>query len=69
MPISSYLSGLFFSRADAETYQQGILPLMGDIMKIPADKYNIFVITKEGLDKLNNSMMINSYLDFYRNSK
>ncbi len=61
--------GKFFSRSTVMEYEKNILPLIGNIMKIPANKYNTFVITQENLDKLNNSMMINSYFEFYKNTK
>jgi hypothetical protein len=37
-------------------------------MKVPADKYNTFIITKDGLDKLKDSKTVNSYIEFYKNS-
>ncbi|HCN82428.1 MAG TPA: hypothetical protein DIT07_02245 [Sphingobacteriaceae bacterium] len=60
--------GPFNTRNDAERYQSSINPLIRDIMKIPANIYNTFIITKSGLDKLNSRNMINNYLDFYISS-
>lgn len=58
--------GTFNSRTAVKEYEKNILPLLGGIMKVPSDKYNTFVITQEGLDKLNSGMMLNSYLEFYK---
>lgn len=60
--------GPFSTRSDAERYQSSISPLIKDIMKIPENIYSTFIITKDGLDKLNSRNMINNYLDFYSNS-
>lgn len=57
--------GPFTSRSDAERYQTSINPLLIDIMKIPSNIYNSFIITKSGLDKLDSRNMINNYIDFY----
>jgi hypothetical protein len=60
--------GVFDSYEVAKTYESTILPLLKDIMKVPAQQYTTFVITKESLDKLQNRQLINSYIEFYRNS-
>jgi hypothetical protein len=62
------LVGQFSSKASAKEYESNILPTMGNIMKVPAEKYNTFVITREGLEMLINVTMINKYLQFYKNS-
>ena len=60
--------GAFNTYEDAKTYESSILPLLKDIMKIPAEHYTTFVITKESLEKLQNRQMINLYIDFYKSS-
>ena len=59
--------GPFNSLGSTREYERNILPLIREIMKIPAEKYNTFVITKDELDKFKNSSQINAYLDFYKN--
>ena len=58
--------GVFNSKNAVVDYYKNINPLMKDIMKIPADKYNTFFISKQNLDKLNNREMVNRYIDFYQ---
>jgi len=58
-------TGPFYTRFDVERYQRNINPRMKDIMKISANSYNTFIITKAGLDKLDTRNMINTYLEFY----
>ncbi len=60
--------GPFENRDEVKAYERAILPLVKDIMKVPAEKYNTFVITKTELDKLADNSKINAYLDFYKNS-
>lgn len=60
--------GMFKTYEDVKAYETAILPLLNDIMKVPAAHYTTFVITKEGLDKLKNRQSINSYIEFYKNS-
>ena len=61
--------GPFDNYDSAKYYERGILPLIKDIMKVPAEKYNTFVIVKQELDKLTSNTQINAYLDFYKNSR
>ena len=60
--------GKFDTFEDVKTYANTIEPLLRDIMKVPADKYNTFIITKDGLDKLKDPKTVNSYIEFYKNS-
>jgi hypothetical protein len=53
----------------AKDYENNILPLLQSIMKVPAEQYTTFVLTKPSLDKLKNRQMIDSYIEFYKNSK
>ena len=61
--------GPFTSRTSVNSYQNNIIPLIKDIMKIPSDKYNTFIITKEGLEKLNTGAIVQSYVEYFNNSK
>jgi predicted negative regulator of RcsB-dependent stress response len=58
--------GVFHSLAAVKEYARAIIPLMPQIMKVPADKYSFFVITQENLDKLADKKMLDSYIDFYQ---
>jgi tetratricopeptide (TPR) repeat protein len=58
--------GHFSSLYAAKDYAGAIIPLMPQIMKVPADKYSFFIITKENLDKLADKKTLDSYIDFYQ---
>jgi hypothetical protein len=58
--------GRFASLNDVKEYARAIVPLMPQIMKVPADKYTFFIITKENLDKLADKKTLDSYIDFYQ---
>ena len=61
--------GAFISKAAVRSYEERISLQLNNIMKISSDKYNTFAITKEGLDRLNNTTMLNAYLEFYNKGK
>lgn len=61
--------GPFTSRAHVTVYENNIVPLLKDIIKIPSEKYNTFIITKEGLEKLNTRTIIESYVEYFNKSK
>lgn len=50
----------------AKTYARGIIPLMTQIMKVPADKYSFFIATKQNLDKLADKKMLDDYIEYYQ---
>jgi tetratricopeptide (TPR) repeat protein len=58
--------GRFASVNAVKEYARAIVPLMSQIMKVPADKYTFFIITKENLDKLADKKTLDSYIDFYQ---
>ncbi len=58
--------GRFFRLEDAKEYARHIIPLMPEIMKVPADKYSFFIITQENLDKLADQKMLDSYINYYQ---
>lgn len=60
--------GVFNTYEDVKAYESAISPLLPDIVKVPTEQYTTFVITKESLDKLQNRQLINSYIEFYKNS-
>jgi tetratricopeptide (TPR) repeat protein len=60
--------GRFFSLQAVKDYARAIIPLLPEIMKVPADKYTFFIITKENLDKLAGKKTLDSYLDYYQSN-
>lgn len=60
--------GNFSNFDDAKAYAEGITPLLGRIMKVPANIYTAFIISKENFDKLTSKDLLNKYLDFYKNN-
>jgi tetratricopeptide (TPR) repeat protein len=60
--------GNFSNFDDAKAYAEGITPLLGRIMKVPANSYTGFIISKENFDKLTSKDLLNKYLDFYKNN-
>lgn len=58
--------GKFTSLSDAQAYRRRMAPLLRDIVKIPAEKYNTFVITGSELEKLNDRNAVQRYADFFR---
>ena len=60
--------GKFTSLESVKKYARSIVPLLPDIMKVPAGKYGFFIITKENLDKLADKKTLDSYIDYYQNN-
>lgn len=60
--------GNFSNFDDAKTYASGITPQLKQIMKVPANIYSSFIISKENFDKLTSKDLINKYLVFYKNN-
>ncbi|QQL50077.1 type IX secretion system periplasmic lipoprotein PorW/SprE [Mucilaginibacter ginkgonis] len=58
--------GNFNSLTEVKDYARAIIPLLPQIMKVPADKYSFFIITKENLDKLADKKLLDTYVDFYQ---
>ncbi|CAM3771934.1 tetratricopeptide repeat protein [Mucilaginibacter galii] len=58
--------GRFNNREEAKEYARKIVPLMPQIMKVPADKYSFFIITQENLDKLADRKLLDSYIEYYQ---
>ncbi|HEY1024777.1 MAG TPA: tetratricopeptide repeat protein [Sphingobacteriaceae bacterium] len=60
--------GLFGSREEVTRYAEQIMPLMKQIMKIPAEKYSTFIITGENLGKVNDGEALEKYIEYYQNT-
>ncbi|WEK18961.1 MAG: gliding motility protein [Candidatus Pedobacter colombiensis] len=60
--------GNFSNFDDAKTYATGITPQLKQIMKVPANIYSSFIISKENFDRLTSKDLLNKYLDFYKNN-
>ncbi len=58
--------GRFNSLNEAKDYARKIVPLLPQIMKVPADKYSFFIITQENLDKLADRKLLDSYVEYYQ---
>jgi tetratricopeptide (TPR) repeat protein len=58
--------GIFGSLNDAKDYARKIVPLMPQIMKVPADKYSFFIINQENLNKLADRKLLDSYVEYYQ---
>jgi len=59
-------TGRFYSVGEVKDYARRIVPLLPEIMKVPAEKYNFFIISRKNLDKLANSKLLDSYFEFYQ---
>ncbi|MBK1440187.1 tetratricopeptide repeat protein [Parapedobacter sp. ISTM3] len=58
--------GPFYRYDDAKRYETSLLPLLPDIMKIPADIYNTFVITETYFGTLSDFDKIDDYHAIYQ---
>ncbi|MGK6349967.1 tetratricopeptide repeat protein [Parapedobacter sp. DT-150] len=61
--------GPFDNYDDARRYEEGILPLLPDIMKIPADLYNTFVITETNFGTLSDFDKVDDYYAIYQEQR
>ena len=57
--------GPFSGKEAAADYYRNINPLMKEIMKIPANKYNTFFISEQNLDMLKDRETVDRYVEFY----
>nr|WP_294789930.1 hypothetical protein [uncultured Mucilaginibacter sp.] len=57
--------GRFASLLSAQAYKKAITPLLPEIMKVAKDKYSIFIITQENLNKLADKNLLDSYINYY----
>ncbi len=58
--------GRFRSLNAAKDYARAIIPLMPQIMKVPADQYSFFIATKENLGKLADRNKLDDYVEYYQ---
>ncbi|WP_437922251.1 tetratricopeptide repeat protein [Sphingobacterium sp. LRF_L2] len=59
------LVGPFETFEEVKTYETRILPLLPEIMKVPQEDYNIFVITRETIGTLTDGIQIKNYHQVY----
>ena len=57
--------GVFPTLGVAKMYSEVINPLLPKIVKMPKEKYDYFIITKENLKKLIDKKTLDSYIEFY----
>ncbi len=60
--------GPFEGKEAAKTYFTKISPLMREIMKIPAAKYNTFIINHQNLEKIIDKETLDLYVEYYKNN-
>lgn len=58
--------GPFKSYAQAKQYENRILPMITDIMKVPEDVYNTFLITESVFGTLSDFEKVDNYVHFYQ---
>jgi len=58
----------FVDLEDAKIYEESIKAQLKNIMKVPANKYKSFIISKENFEKLTDRARVNEYLEFYKNN-
>ena len=60
--------GNFSNFEDTKKYAASIIPLLQKIMKVSSDRYSSFVISKENLEKIDQTDRLNKYLVYYKNN-
>jgi tetratricopeptide (TPR) repeat protein len=60
--------GNFSNFADVNQYAAAITPQLKKIMKVPESKYTAFIISKENFEKLKSKVLVNQYLEYYKNN-
>jgi len=58
----------FVDLEDAKIYEESIKGHLKNIMKVPANIYKSFIISKENFEKLTDRQRINEYIEFYKNN-
>ncbi|RQO72664.1 gliding motility protein [Pedobacter sp. KBW01] len=58
----------FVDLEDAKLYESSIIGQLKNIMKVPANLYKGFIISKENFEKLINRQRINEYLEFLKDN-
>ncbi len=58
----------FIDLEDAKLYESGISGQLKNIMKVPANLYKGFIISRENFEKLTNRQRINEYLEFLKDN-
>lgn len=60
--------GNFTNFDEVKTYASDISPQLKQIMKVPANIYSGFIISKENFDKISSKQLLDRYLEFYKNN-
>lgn len=60
--------GNFSNFENVKIYADGITPQLQQIMKVPANSYNSFIISNENFEKINSTILLNEYIEFYKNN-
>lgn len=58
--------GPFSSKMEAQLYESRIVPLLGEIMKIPAEFYQTFLVTESVFGTLSDFGKVDDYYHFYK---
>lgn len=58
--------GPFETFEEVKTYETRILPLLPEIMKVPQEDYNSFIITREAIGTLTDGIQIRNYHQVYK---
>ena len=58
----------FIDLEDAKIYDESIKNHLKSIMKVPANIYKSFIISKENFEKLTDRARINEYIEFYKSN-
>ena len=58
----------FIDLEDAKLYESSIAGQLKNIMKVPANLYKGFIISKENFEKLKSRDRINEYLEFLKDN-
>jgi lipopolysaccharide biosynthesis regulator YciM len=58
--------GNFNSLSEVKTYAEGITPQLPKIMKVPANTYQGFFISKENFDKITTRQTLLNYIEFFK---
>jgi len=58
--------GPFETFEEVKTYETRILPLLPEIMKVPQEDYNSFIITREAIGTLTDGIQISNYYQVYK---
>ncbi|WP_285010536.1 tetratricopeptide repeat protein [Pedobacter faecalis] len=58
--------GNFSTFEEAKVYASGIVPQLRQIMKVPANLYSSFIVSKENFDLITTRRLLDQYVEFYK---